>query len=329
MNRRLFIYAVPLVLVWGSMAGSIMIPLQRLPVPLVVFGNLASGFIFLNLYFLITGRFRVIASYSRKLWLRLTIAGFFGTFLYYTAYFLGLKSAGADSAIEVSMMNYLFPIMAVIFSTLILREHVTPLGLLSILISFAGAYVILTKGDLFNSPSTPGRPRSSDSPPPSPGASSPHSVASGPYTPCPTSTSTTSPGCSCPSPGSPSRLNRSSCPPDVNWPAWPMPASSATVSASSSGSKPSRSPTQRSSATSPTRRLSSTSSSCTSWSARPSVSPPSSDSVSSPRASSSPPVTQPQKTAHHLPVSPNQTPPETEAPLAYIQTPSSLHALAA
>ncbi len=150
MNAKLLAYVVPLVLVWGSMSGVLMIPLKRLATPLAVFLNLSTGLLFMTGYLACTGRFRTLRSFSRATWGRLMLAGMIGSFLYYAVYFSGLKMAGADSAIEVSMMNYLFPIMTVIFSALILRERVTGLGFLSIVISFSGAYVIVTHGDVLN-----------------------------------------------------------------------------------------------------------------------------------------------------------------------------------
>ena len=150
MNRKLLLYIVPLVIIWGSMAGILLIPLERLSVPMVVLFNLATGLIFLIPYLAFTGGFRILAQYSPSQWLRLVLAGCVGCFFYYAFYFFGLKIGGAGSAIEVSLMNYLYPIMTVIFSAVILRERVTPLGVLSILISFAGGYLIISRGRLFH-----------------------------------------------------------------------------------------------------------------------------------------------------------------------------------
>jgi drug/metabolite transporter (DMT)-like permease len=150
MNRKLLLYIVPLVFLWGGFAGVVLRPLQRLPVPMVLFLNLASGLAFMTLYMAFTGRFRVLETWPRALWGKLIFAGMFGSFIYYALCFYGYKTAGNSSAIEVSMMNFLFPITTVIFSAFLLRERVTPLGVLSIVISFAGAYVILTRGDLLS-----------------------------------------------------------------------------------------------------------------------------------------------------------------------------------
>ena len=150
MNRRLLAYVVPLVIVWGSMAGLLVGPLSRLAVPVVVFVNLCTGLVFLVAYLAITKDFGSIRRLTGGQWLRLAAAGSLGSFLYYTLYFYGLQKAGSDSAIEVNTMNYLFPIMTVIFSAIILRERVTVLGLVSVAVSLAGAYVIVTRGEVFN-----------------------------------------------------------------------------------------------------------------------------------------------------------------------------------
>lgn len=150
MNKKVLIYLIPMALAWGSAAGSVLMALARLPVVMVVLLNLGTGLVFLTVYLALTGGFRTLAACSRPQWLRLACLGVIGSFLYYTLYYYGLKTAGTDSAIEVCMMNYLFPITTVIFSAFILRERLTAIGGLSIFISFSGAYVILTGGRVFD-----------------------------------------------------------------------------------------------------------------------------------------------------------------------------------
>ena len=146
MNRRVLPYVLPMVIIWGSLSGIVLGPLARLSVPMVTSLNLVAGILFLSVYLAFAGGLRALGGFSASRWLRLALIGSIGSFLYYAFYFYGLKIGGTDAAVEVTMMNYLFPIMTILFSVILLRERMTALGVLSILISFAGAYVILTKG---------------------------------------------------------------------------------------------------------------------------------------------------------------------------------------
>lgn len=49
---------MPLVAVWGSLAGVVLIALHGLSVPMVVMLNLATGLLFLVPYLALTGGFR-------------------------------------------------------------------------------------------------------------------------------------------------------------------------------------------------------------------------------------------------------------------------------
>ncbi len=69
------------------------------------------------------------------------------SFLYYSLYTLSLKLI---PAIEASMLNYLFPIMIVIFAIPINKEKINSAKLLSILLGFAGTLIIITNGNFQN-----------------------------------------------------------------------------------------------------------------------------------------------------------------------------------
>ena len=149
MSPRLLVYVIPMVLVWGSQAGVVRRALEGLPANVVVFYNLSAALVLLVPYLALTGRFRALSRHPAGTWLRLVITGLVGSWLYYVFLFHGLKIVGQDGVIEVNMMNYLFPIMSVIFSALILKERVTVIGAISIAISFSGAYVVLTHGNVW------------------------------------------------------------------------------------------------------------------------------------------------------------------------------------
>lgn len=66
-------------------------------------------------------------------------------YLYYFLYTLALKMIPAT---EASMLNYLFPVMIVLFAIPINRERLTPLKAASMLLGLAGAVLLLTGGKI-------------------------------------------------------------------------------------------------------------------------------------------------------------------------------------
>lgn len=73
--------------------------------------------------------------------------GFVGLFLYYTFYYYGISVMAAQDA---CIINYLWPLMIVVFSVFILKEKMNVRKLLAVILSFAGVVLVATKGDIAN-----------------------------------------------------------------------------------------------------------------------------------------------------------------------------------
>jgi drug/metabolite transporter (DMT)-like permease len=69
------------------------------------------------------------------------------SFLYYIFYLLALMLI---PAVEASMLNYLYPMMIVIFAVPINKEKLDMNKIISLIIGFAGVIIILTNGDFKN-----------------------------------------------------------------------------------------------------------------------------------------------------------------------------------
>jgi drug/metabolite transporter (DMT)-like permease len=76
---------------------------------------------------------------------RLAAMGFFGVFLYNICFFTGLKTVPAGRA---SLMAALQPSMVFLFSAIVWRERTTPTKLVGLSLSFCGALLVLSQGDL-------------------------------------------------------------------------------------------------------------------------------------------------------------------------------------
>ncbi len=85
--------------------------------------------------------------YTPKDYMYMVFLGILGSFVYYILLYGAFDMAKAQ---EVFIINYLWPILVVIFALFILKETLTPVKAASILISFTGVIIIVTKGNVLS-----------------------------------------------------------------------------------------------------------------------------------------------------------------------------------
>ena len=142
--KRSYILAATAILCWSTVATVVKLLLGSLTSMQVLF--LSSGFAALALlvYNAATGRLSMLRGYKPRDYLITLLIGIPGTFLYYVFYYSGTARMPASQAF---IINYLWPIMSVIFACIILRERLTVRKAVAILLSFLGV-VIVTGADL-------------------------------------------------------------------------------------------------------------------------------------------------------------------------------------
>lgn len=101
------------------------------------------AFFILNLF---TGNFKTLKTYRFKDYVILVLIGLPGTFLYYVFYYSGTKIMLASQAFIV---NYLWPIMSVLFACLLLKQTLTVRKIIAIAVSFLGVFTV-AGGDLIH-----------------------------------------------------------------------------------------------------------------------------------------------------------------------------------
>ena len=99
---------------------------------------------------LFSGKLKQLVLYKPKDFLVSALIGLPGTFLYYIFYYFGASQMPASQAF---IINYLWPIMSLVFATIILKEKLTPRIALAICISFLGIVVIMV-GEIGNKSSS-------------------------------------------------------------------------------------------------------------------------------------------------------------------------------
>ena len=101
--------------------------------------------VFLLLVNVKKGNLRQLKSYRLKDYLTLFGVGFLGMFAYRLLLFQGVARMLASQAMIV---NYLWPIMAVLAGCVLLKEKLTPRKSIAVVMSFAGVIIVTTGGDI-------------------------------------------------------------------------------------------------------------------------------------------------------------------------------------
>jgi drug/metabolite transporter (DMT)-like permease len=143
-QQKAIIFALSAVLLWSTMATAFNIALQYVDYMLLLL--LASGVatIVMFLIILMEGKINIAFSISKKELFQAAIRGLLNPFLYYLILF---KAYSILPAQEAMTLNYIWPITLVLLSVPLLKQKLSIVGLLAILLSFAGVVIIATKGD--------------------------------------------------------------------------------------------------------------------------------------------------------------------------------------
>lgn len=145
MKNKAYIFALAATLLWGSSAAVIKILLQNLnSLQILLYSSLFAS-ISLFLIALFQKKLSIIKTYTNKDYFRFAYMGFIGVFLYYLFFYLAISYLKAQ---EAFIINYIWPIMIVIFAVPILKEKFTTKKILAIAVSFVGVVIIATQGNI-------------------------------------------------------------------------------------------------------------------------------------------------------------------------------------
>ena len=140
-----YLYATGAVLAWGTAAPVLKAVMGRASEEFLLFASAGLSFLFL-LGLNLRNRNRIReAGYRGRDYLAMACLGFVGLALYSYLYYTGIARLPAA---EACTLNYLWPMMIVVFSIPILKEKMTLSKGLGILSSFAGVVLIATQGKL-------------------------------------------------------------------------------------------------------------------------------------------------------------------------------------
>ena len=142
--KKSYFYAGISILCWSTMSVTAKLLLGELNnLQLLWTSSLFAGlFLFFVAFF--TGKLKIMKNYTMKDYINLILIGIPGTFFYFMFYYAGTDRMPASQAF---IINYLWPIMSIIFACIILKEKMTLRKAIAVIISFLGV-IIVTCGEL-------------------------------------------------------------------------------------------------------------------------------------------------------------------------------------
>lgn len=146
-QSKAYLYALLAILFWSTMGTAFKLTLNEIPINTLLLISSLVAFLFLGLFCLLTGRFQLLRNLTAREIGYSALMGLFNPFLYYLVLFKAYSMIQAQEAVA---LNYIWPVMLVVFAMIFLRQKVSLISILAILISFAGTFVIATHGNIFS-----------------------------------------------------------------------------------------------------------------------------------------------------------------------------------
>ncbi len=139
-----YIYAMISILLWSTTATVTKLLLSNLNSMQILLFSSFFAFIFLFIINIIKGNLKEIKKYKMKDFFKIASIGILGTFLYNLFLYLGINTLQASQAF---IINYLWPIMTVLFACIFLKEKLTIKKIVALIISFIGVIVVTSNGN--------------------------------------------------------------------------------------------------------------------------------------------------------------------------------------
>jgi drug/metabolite transporter (DMT)-like permease len=140
------IYAILSVLLWSTQATAFKLTLRYTnQFGLLVLSSFTSLIVYL-IWLTVTNKFTDQAK-NFKGNAKSLILGFLNPFLYYIVLFTAYSLLKAQEAL---VLNYLWPIVLTILSSVLLKKPLTPVKLIALFLSFSGAFITITQGNIKN-----------------------------------------------------------------------------------------------------------------------------------------------------------------------------------
>lgn len=140
--KKTYMFAGISIFFWSTVATVSKLLLGDLTSFQVLSVSALFGGMFLLIVNIVTGNIKQLKNYTVKDYLTTALIGLPGTFFYYVFYYTGTSLMPASQAF---IINYLWPIMSVVFACIILREKMTVRKGIAFALSFCGVLIVTGK----------------------------------------------------------------------------------------------------------------------------------------------------------------------------------------
>lgn len=137
--KKQIILALVTVFLWGTLAPVSKVLLDDIPRYEMIGLSSLFASVFLFALILVKKQGRILKEYSLKQYAYMILLGFIGIFLYLALYYYGITVMSSSVA---CIINYLWPMMIVLFSVPLLKEKLTAKKIISLVTSLCGVAVI-------------------------------------------------------------------------------------------------------------------------------------------------------------------------------------------
>jgi len=138
--KKAYIFAGVSIFFWSTMAVSAKLLLSDFNnIQVLCFSSFFAA-VSLFIFNLVTGRLKICKTYGVKDYLIISLVGIPGIFLYHIFYYGGAALLPASQAF---IINYLWPIMSIVFACIILKEKMTIRKCIALLLSFLGVALVV------------------------------------------------------------------------------------------------------------------------------------------------------------------------------------------
>ena len=141
--KKQYLYAAITIALWSTTATVGKLLLGSLSSMQVLAASCGYAAAFLLLLCLVQGKRKLLKTYKAKDILVMSGMGMLGVFFYNLFWFIGISRISASQAM---IINYLWPMMAILAACVILKEKLTFRKTIAALMSFAGVIIVTANG---------------------------------------------------------------------------------------------------------------------------------------------------------------------------------------
>ena len=143
--RKALIFAALCIASWSLIPVVAKVTTQDItPLQFLLLSNVLSAFVCGAVALKRAPSFAGLFAEARGNLLRTALPGFLGCYLFYLCLYHGYA---VGDGMAVLVVQYLWPVLIVLLAPLVTRERIGPVGLIAVLLGFAGSAVVATKGN--------------------------------------------------------------------------------------------------------------------------------------------------------------------------------------